>query len=73
MSKTPEMNRALDAISSTMFGRKRSECIVSSVCVDCGASVVRFRDRLSTKEFSLSGMCQICQDRTFSDFEIDCE
>lgn len=65
MSKSPEMNRALDAISSTMFGRKRSESIVSGVCVVCGEEVGRFRDNASLKEFSISGMCQKCQDSVF--------
>jgi len=38
-------------------------------CLWCGKRVEGFRDYLSLKEYSISGLCQECQDRTFGDAE----
>ena len=36
-------------------------------CATCGEDVrvQQFRDRLSEREFNISGMCQVCQDDVF--------
>lgn len=36
-------------------------------CPFCGCDTtnVKFRDKLSEKEFKISGLCQKCQDETF--------
>jgi len=34
-------------------------------CSWCGGVVEGFRDRLSCKEFRISGLCQPCQDKMF--------
>ena len=34
-------------------------------CPVCGKDIAEFRDNLSWKEYSMSGMCQDCQDKTF--------
>ena len=36
-------------------------------CPLCGEEVMGFKDRLSSKEFKVSGLCQKCQDRVWSD------
>ena len=43
----------------------RTEKIKSSLCVTCNATDVRFRNEISRKEYTLSGMCQKCQDDFF--------
>jgi len=43
----------------------RTEKIKSSLCVTCSATEVRFRNEISRKEYTLSGMCQKCQDDFF--------
>jgi hypothetical protein len=43
----------------------RTEKINSSVCVTCNATDVKFRNQVSRKEYTLSGMCQTCQDDFF--------
>jgi len=63
--KTPEMDQALDKLSLAMFGRTRSGSIESNICIDCGEQATEFRDELSAKEFSISGLCQKCQDKVF--------
>jgi methyltransferase-like protein len=59
--RSPELQDCLDKMTEGMFGRKQS----SAVCVTCGSDAVKtedFKDALSEKEFSISGMCQRCQD-----------
>ena len=35
------------------------------ICVNCRSVITCFRDRLSKKEFYISGLCQECQDIFF--------
>jgi len=37
------------------------------LCTTCGKPIKEneFRDKLSEKEFGISGMCQVCQDEVF--------
>ena len=35
-------------------------------CATCSKEVGEFRDDLSKKEYSISGMCQKCQDKVFN-------
>ena len=37
------------------------------LCPTCGQKVLEFRDKLSAKEFEISGMCQECQDSVFGE------
>ena len=41
----------------------RSVAFENSSCVSCPGPATKFRDAVSVKEYSLSGMCQCCQDR----------
>ncbi len=43
------------------------ERITNFKCPMCRANIIEgeFRDTLSKKEYSISGMCQKCQDKTF--------
>jgi len=66
MEKSPEMVALLDLFSLDAFGRKRSECIAQKICVCCGESADSFDDLISRKEYGISGLCQKCQDDTFS-------
>lgn len=51
------------------YGRTTS--ITSDRCVKppfgCGGEAKEFRDRLSENEYRISGQCQACQDKAFSD------
>jgi len=37
------------------------------ICSVCPKEITGFRDQLSEKEYTISGMCQDCQDETFCD------
>lgn len=42
---------------------------VEGVCATCGSQEVQpqdFRDEISRKEFTISQMCQVCQDSVFN-------
>jgi len=57
--KSPEMEKFLE----NLFGR--STFIRKGICISCGKTVVGFRDALSEKEYTISGLCQECQDEVF--------
>jgi hypothetical protein len=41
------------------------ELISKNICPTCKKNIVTFRDKLSEKEYNISGMCQNCQDKVF--------
>jgi hypothetical protein len=59
--KSPE----IDAFISAIMGRDRGATIRANVCMFCGQPVTGFRNEISKREFSISGLCQSCQDKTF--------
>ena len=48
---------------SKMIGTPRSVAFESSTCVTCSEGAKNFRDATSEKEYTISGMCQSCQDK----------
>ena len=50
-----------------LFFPKELEKIRSNRCPFCACeiNITKFKDRLSLKEFHISGLCQECQDKTF--------
>ena len=60
-------SHAMTAALESLFGR--STAIVNETCVQppfgCGGDASKFRDELSRKEFTVSGMCQACQDKVW--------
>ncbi len=64
MKRSKEMQEFLDCVSQNLFGRKESD----GLCITCGSDKVNpedFRDDLSRKEFTISHICQKCQDEIF--------
>lgn len=66
--KAPE----IDALLTTIFGYDRQATIRGNQCVPapigCGRELdvsTEFRDALSAKEYTISGLCQRCQDTLF--------
>lgn len=61
--KAREISQFLEAISG------RNSAINSNMCVrkpiGCGKPISAFRDLDSEREYSISGLCQKCQDKTF--------
>jgi hypothetical protein len=63
--KTTAIDKLLEYQSKKLFGRSRMSSIASLICVCCGGDASVFKDELSKREFTISGMCQVCQDKTF--------
>jgi hypothetical protein len=62
-----EKAHAIDSLLQQMFGINRKESISENKCVFCRKLVSGrdFRDERSLKEFTISGICQSCQDEIF--------
>ena len=59
--KAPEINKLLSSIA----GRDRVTTIRGNICMWCGGPAIKFKDELSRREFTISGMCGQCQDEVF--------
>lgn len=64
-NKHPEIELLIDSVNPS--GRKRIDSIKSNICTWCGKPAKEFRDKLSEKEYTISGFCQECQDKTFDE------
>ena len=70
--KAPAINRLLDSLIPGPGTRDGS--IRNGKCVFCpttGLSEDSFRDDVSRKEYTISGLCQDCQDKVFSEGDED--
>ena len=45
----------------------REECIKNNKCTWCGGEAKNFKDDMSEKEYTISGYCQKCQNKTFGE------
>jgi hypothetical protein len=61
--KSPELDEFIDQITPNLLGRRGS--IESNICATCLKPIGKFKDKLSEKEYTISGMCQVCQDSIF--------
>jgi hypothetical protein len=58
----------INSMLASVFGVDRVKTITEGYCVSCdttGIVATSFRDDISKKEYSISGMCQSCQDDIF--------
>ena len=63
--KSDGMVQFIDHMAKANFGRSRTSCVQNDLCVSCDEPAVSFRDELSRKEYTISGLCQTCQDGVF--------
>ncbi|HEX6826424.1 MAG TPA: hypothetical protein VF077_08925 [Nitrospiraceae bacterium] len=59
--KNPDIDRFLTGIT----GRDRRKCVQEGTCMTCGQPAKEFKSELHRVEFTISGMCQVCQDAMF--------
>lgn len=69
MKRAPQMQKLLDNFSQAAFGKTNSGAVKEQVCVICKGPANEFRDELSRREFSISGLCEGCQDSVFGEEE----
>jgi len=65
MERTQEVQEFVDGITKQLFGRSQIESAAQQACVICGGPADAFKDEISRREYSISRMCQKCQDETF--------
>lgn len=58
-------NSDVEAMLSELTGVSRIGAVAEASCVTCSGEASSFRDSLSQKEYTISGMCQSCQDSVF--------
>ena len=61
--KSPEMERDLENMSGRSTAIKGDKCVPPPF--GCGGDATKFRDPLSQKEYTISGLCQICQNKVW--------
>lgn len=55
-------------MASLCFGISEEEAtrrFQGGLCVSCGKEASEFSDRVSEREYAISGLCQACQDGAF--------
>lgn len=63
--KPSEKSPELDKVITEIFGIDRIKTVKANKCVFCGSPAEEFRNEISRREYTISGLCQICQDFTF--------
>ena len=56
---------AIESFLTSVLGTARANIIGHGKCVFCSDPDFNFRDELSEKEYTITGICQKCQDKTF--------
>jgi len=63
--RSAQLNDMLDNLALESYGIKRSDAIRAGTCVSCKKSADGLRAEKNAHEYTLSGLCQICQDAVF--------
>ena len=63
MATPSDKSQGMTDFLEQTFGR--SSAITTDTCAFCGGEASEFRDALSEKEYTISGLCQDCQDKVF--------
>jgi len=67
--KPSEKSPEIESMLTSLTGVNRPHSIRMNRCVFCSTSVnpqTDFKDEISRREFTISGICQKCQDETFA-------
>ena len=67
MKRTTEMQKFLDKFAKKSFRISQTKAKEIKICVICHKPIKmeNFRDKLSIKEYKISGLCQKCQDDVY--------
>ena len=72
MATPSKKTEGMERFIATMSGSDRRDSIKNDTCIPppfgCGKPAKQFRDELSRREFSISGLCQNCQDKVFGKY-----
>lgn len=65
MTEPSKKSEAVERAITEMTGVDRRATIRADRCASCGGAATEFKDRLSEREYTISGLCQACQDKVF--------
>jgi hypothetical protein len=67
------LNTFKNKTAKKIFGKTKAEALETFTCIwcHCGSTIDTFRDEESRKEYTISGMCQDCQDKIFEEAGCD--
>ena len=67
MAKPSDKSKPITNFLESIFGR--TSAITADRCIPapigCGGPATEFRNEISRREYSISGLCQACQDKVF--------
>ena len=66
MSQAAEKHSSVESAIAALTGKNRRSYIGANMCMTCDGEAREFRDELSHREYTISGMCQTCQDSFFN-------
>jgi hypothetical protein len=58
-------HQGIEQMLSNLTGVSRVGAVAEGSCATCSGEASEFRDALSQKEYTISAMCQTCQDEVF--------
>jgi hypothetical protein len=58
-------SKEIDDLLTSLSGISRQDAAKQEICTWCKQSIGTFKDKLSIREYQISGLCQKCQDNTF--------
>lgn len=61
--KSPAMTAFLEGLSGRSSAIEQDKCVAPPI--GCGGEATEFNDDISWKEYTISGLCQTCQDSVF--------
>lgn len=61
--KSPQIAKLLNQLGGRDAAIQADRCV--NPPIGCGGDATEFRDKLSYKEYTISGLCQNCQDKVF--------
>jgi len=61
----PEMLAFHELSAMVCFGRGLQASVEADICVSCGESATEFSNEVNATEYTISGMCETCQDEAF--------
>ena len=64
-NKSEGINSFLEEVTKTVFGVSRRKSLMGDTCVTCQGKATTFKNSISRKEVTISGMCQTCLDSVF--------
>ena len=57
--------KPIDQFISSTFDVDRVKVIKADLCSSCGKAALEFTSERSLNEYSISGLCQVCQNEFF--------